>query len=948
VSLTGRLQTFGRDDAAVVGGKAANLGELVRAGQPVPPGFVITTESYQTFVAANGLADVIAESRTDGLDDEAFRSASMTITEGFVGGRIDPRLRRAILAAYGRIGRGAVAVRSSATAEDLPEASFAGQQDSYLNVHGDDALLDAIRRCWASLWTARAMAYRARRAVDTEDVQLAVIVQRLVDAEAAGVMFTANPSNGRRTQTMINAAWGLGEAVVSGSVNPDQLVLDTDAGRMISSQVADKAVMTVLSSDGTEERPVPEDRRRAAVLDEESALSLARLGTAIADHFGAPQDIEWARSGGEFLVLQSRPITALPLPEADPPTEWLPPREHTVYVRASIVEQLPDPLTPLFADLIDDSVARSLEALFGDLLEKNPVHPGDVGLPTINGYAYYGYDNAAMRRMVMMTPRALGVLRSGGPRSGTTRWRETSHPRYRRLVRSWSGRPLQDLTSGELLSGVRELLDAGTEYYTAVQAVIPVAALSELIFTRMYAILVRRRDDPPAATFLLGFDSEPIRAEKSLYDLAQWAGDRPGVRDRLLHDSTEETLASLPSTPPEDLITEEAAPEGATPVDATPDETSPADAGSDHRGGEHGEHAEDWDEFSRRLQQYLSTYGHAVYNLDFANPVPADDPSPLLDALRFYLRGGGQSPHERQHRLAERREHATAAVRARLDPARLAMFDRLLAWAQSTGPVREDALADVGLAWPEIRRMLRELGRRAVERGVIDQADDVFWLHWSELRQSLTPSEDLPRSLSAEIEARQELWRGRKRASPPQWLPRGTWMDVMEKLLPATTTEQTGSVLVGIGGSAGTVAARARVLAGPEDFARFEPGEILVASITTPAWTSLFSRAAGVVTDIGGPLSHSSIVAREYGIPAVLGTNVATRRIVSGTKITVDGDAGKVYLPTAVGDTPDSIAPNRRPPRVAVAVAAVTAVGGVAAAVGLGMRHRARRQRARR
>ncbi len=917
MSYTGRLQTYGRDDIEAVGGKAANLGELVRAGQPVPPGFVITTDSYQAFVDGNGLDQVIRDAvptpgsttgSTSGptsTDDDAYDQASVAIRERFVAGTIDPELRRAILTAYGRIEQGPVAVRSSATAEDLADASFAGQQDTFLNVNGDDAVLDAVRRCWASLWTARAMSYRARRSIDPETVRLAVVVQRLVDADAAGVMFTANPTNGRRNQTVISAAWGLGEAVVSGSVNTDQIVVDTANGAVLSSEPADKAVMTVRTPTGTEEQPVPADRRRVPVLDDAAALDLAGIGAAIAEHFGVPQDIEWARHGDEFFIVQSRPITALPLPEADPPTEWKPLNDHTIYVRASIVEQLPDPLTPLFADLIDGSVARSLEGLFEELLGTNPVRPGDVGLPTINGYAYYGYDKKAMNRMLTVTPRVLGVLRSDSPRSGIKRWRTASHPLYRRIVDSWTGRDLAELSSAELMSGVRELLDAGTAYYTSVQTVIPVAASSETIFTKVYNLAIKRHGDPSAETFVLGYDSEPIRAEKSLYDLAQWAGGRPTLNQALLASSTDELLARLGNS-------------------AAAGGSEDGDSGADT----------DWAEFADRFALHLSTYGHAIYNLDFANPVAADDPGPLLDTVRFYLRGGGQSPYERQRKLVERREQAEARIRKRLDPVRLGLFDRLVTWAQTSAPIREDALADVGLAWPLLRRLLHELGDRVAARGVVDIADDVFWLRWSELEQALTASAETPQSLSVEIEQRKELWRGRRRATPPQWLPKGSWMDLMESMLPATNADQTGNVLSGIGGSAGKVTATARVLNGPEDFSTLEPGDVLVASITTPAWTSLFARASAVVTDIGGPLSHSSIVAREYGIPAVLGTNVATRRIVTGSTITVDGDAGRVILP-GDGSTTDEIAApsgrNRR--RIAAWFGAGAAAVGVAAIV---------------
>ena len=239
---------------------------------------------------------------------------------------------------------------------------------------------------------------------------------------------------------------------------------------------------------------------------------------------------------------------------------------------------------------------------------------------------------------------------------------------------------------------------------------------------------------------------------------------------------------------------------------------------------------------------------------------------------------------------------------ARLDPVRAKAFRRLLHWAQSAAPIREDALADVGLAWPQVRRMLLEIGRRLQHAGVINEPKDVFWLHLTEIDEGLG-------SLADQVEQRKQVWRGQLRATPPQLLPKGGWGDMFRKWMPAASEEQTGDVIKGIAGSMGTVTAPARVLAGPQDFGQMQPGDVLVASITTPAWTSLFAMASGVVTDIGGPLSHSSIVAREYGIPAVLGTAVATQLIHGGQLIAVGGDAGVVRL--LDGQEPSEIEPAR-------------------------------------
>src|ERR687890_1378327 len=394
MTFTAWFDEIGKQDIALVGGKGANLGELSRAGLPVPPGYVVTTRAYDAFVEVSGIkGEVVALASVPQAEDPAgFEEVAEGIRALFSGGKVPQEMADEILAAYqelGEDGQTAVAVRSSATAEDLAGASFAGQQETYLNVRGAEALLEAVKNCWASLWTARAMAYRTRQGIAPETVSLAVVVQRMVESEAAGVMFTANPSNGRRDQTTISAAWGLGESVVSGTVTPDSIVVEKGSGRVLSRETADKGVITVYTEDRTAERPVPEARRRQPVLDDGAAAELARYGKRIEDHYGIPQDIEWALAGGEFFVVQARTITALPEPMTDPPTDWSVPDPKGFYVRASIVEQMPDPLSPLFADLIEGSVAGSLEKLMNEILGSDTLREGDLGLPTVNGYTYY-------------------------------------------------------------------------------------------------------------------------------------------------------------------------------------------------------------------------------------------------------------------------------------------------------------------------------------------------------------------------------------------------------------------------------------------------------------------------------------------------------------------------------------------------------------------------------
>jgi len=337
---------------AVAGGKGASLARLARAGLSVPDGFHVTTAAYRQFAAENDLQPRIlaALETANPARPETLQAASRTIRDLFDQAQTPPDVAGAVAQAYAALpGKTpVVAVRSSATAEDLPDLSFAGQQETYLNVRGAEAVLDAVKRCWASLWTARAIGYRLQHGIDQNAVSLAVVVQLLVPAEAAGILFTANPVNGRRDQVVISASWGLGEAIVGGLVTPDTIIVDKGTARVLERQTADKQVMTVRVDGGTEEQPVPDELCRAPVLSDEQTAALARLGVQIEELYGMPMDIEWALADGEFAVLQARPITALPEPMAEPPTEWPPPDPKGQYVRASIAELMPEPLSPLF------------------------------------------------------------------------------------------------------------------------------------------------------------------------------------------------------------------------------------------------------------------------------------------------------------------------------------------------------------------------------------------------------------------------------------------------------------------------------------------------------------------------------------------------------------------------------------------------------------------------
>ena len=862
----------------VAGGKGASLARLLAAGLPVPDGFHVTTEAYREFVDENGLQPRILMALESANPEQlaTLEAASQTIRELFYRAEMPAAIAGAVALAYASIAEESpyVAVRSSATAEDLPGLSFAGQQDTYLNVQGAAAVLEAVQRCWASLWTARAIGYRARHNINQETVSLAAVVQLLVPAEAAGVLFTANPVTGVRNQATISVSWGLGESIVGGLVTPDMLTVDKATSEVLTRETADKQVMTVRVEGGTEEKPVPETLRRAPVLDDEQAAELVRLGVQIEQLYQRPMDIEWTLADGTFAIVQARPITALPteahLPKPEPPapTDWPLPDPKGQYMRTSIIDLMPNPLTPLFATMGVPVINAGLVKLTVDMAGIESIFPEET-MVTINDYAYMNARYTPRQWWWMMTklvpafPRML--------RTGVQRWRDEVRPRYVGTVARWQDEPMSDLSPTEILTGIREVLEVAIDHLGALMvATMGASAGSEGLFTAAYDKLIKRPDDPSAQTFLLGFDSIPILAEKALYDLSQWSHTRDGLTEALLDMPSRQLAAQL--KPAENLG-------GQVPQNVD---------------------ADDWHEWQRRFRAYLRQYGHSIYDLDFSVPLPADDPVPMLETVKLFIRGEGRNPHARQQASTARREQAVRAMQNRLRGLRLKIFRKTLGWAQTLAPLREDGIADIGLGYPLLRRMLQELGRRSVQAGATEQADDIFWLVQNEVEDAVAALEaDEPLSTLVErVQERRATWRAEKLVTPPPRLPaKSKYMAFYDGgILAASADEQTGDTINGLGASPGSVTATARVLRGPEDFDQMKPGDILVAGITTPAWTPLFAMAAGVVTDVGGTLSHGSIVAREYGIPAVLGTGVATKRIRSGQVITVDGSAGVVTL----------------------------------------------------
>jgi pyruvate,water dikinase len=528
-----------------------------------------------------------------------------------------------------------------------------------------------------------------------------------------------------------------------------------------------------------------------------------------------------------------------------------------------VVDLMPEPVTPLFASLGMRALMDQMVPMARRITGSDPVLPDDY-YTTINNYAYVNTNLPAgswwwmLTRVIPAYPRML--------RSVVANWRDVLLPEYQTFVDRERGKSPAAMSTPELWREAQTAVAGAMSYVVSLLfATMGVSAGSELLLTNVYNRLVRREGDPDAPVLLMGWDNIPVQADKSLYDLATWCRERTGLSKVLLSTDSHELAARVEALQ---------APAGADPAD--------------------------WAEFRRRFTEHVARFGHIIFQLDFSEPLPLDDPAPMLETLKMYMRGKGADPHERQRGGEERRVRATTEALGRVRGIKRWALRVALGWAQPLAQVREDALAEIGLGYPMIRERLGELGRRFVEAGVIRDADDIYFLEKSEIDGCIADGEGgtATEALVDRVDARRAFLKRAAHVTPPPTIPpKKRIMGIKTDVFAAVSEEaQSGDTLRGVPASPGNVTAPACVLLGPEDFDQMRPGGVLVAGTTTPAWTPLFAMASAVVTDIGGPLSHGSIVAREYGIPAVMGTGIATKRIRTGETITVDGRAGTVTL----------------------------------------------------
>ncbi len=879
---------------SLVGGKALHLGELVYAGLPVPEGFCVTTAAYE--LVSRDVAPLLAELATTGAGNFVqLERQAVALREALLTATVPDTILAALRKAYYLLTNGEpipVAVRSSATAEDLPSASFAGQQETYLNVVGEDALIEALRRCWASLWTDRAVSYRASNGIDPRTVRLAVVIQRMVDAQVAGVLFTANPLTGKRRQAVIDANPGLGEAVVSGATNPDHFVINIPTGKIVECRLGDKRVLIQASADGGTQRIERAEASDTACLSDAQVHKLAELGVQVEVMAGAPQDIEWAIDASDTIwLLQTRPITTLfPLP-ADAPSND---KDLRVYFSVNVAQGVYRPLTPMGIAAFR-MIASSGATLLG-FPPKNPL----AGPSFVTEAAQrLFFDMTSMVRTPRIQAFLMSVMRQMEARTGVIIEQLIFDPRLAPLpVSRWR-------VSLRLLGVFTRVYMAPV--YTMQALLSPKAARKRLFhhFDALYA-LSEVPTETSASERLAVFERIFLTAMGSLLSdvmipVISLIFGLPNVARKLLgnlatDDELQTVLRSIPYNPTTEMDLElwklaQYLREDASIVALFQERQREELAQEYHTGS-----------LPPRLQQgladFLRLYGHrCIAEIDLGLPRWSDDPTYLFDVLHNYLQlTNPEMAPDVQFQRGIRDANTMVVELTRRAWKRNWLRGILVGFClrrirDLTG-LREVPKFNIVRLLAKVRLLLLPVGEELVRIGRLESASDIFFMNSVEAREALAAKDF--REIIYERRSNYEFELGRRH------IPRILLSDGTDPEGATHAGGVTEGTLRGTPASAGSVSGKARVILNPVG-ARLVPGEILVAPSTDPGWTPLFLTAGGLVMEMGGSMSHGAIVAREYGIPAVVGVPGATERIATAQQITVDGSNGTIIIDSAEG-----------------------------------------------
>jgi rifampicin phosphotransferase len=872
------------------GGKGANLARLTRAGFDVPPGFILSTDAYREFVSTNDLQRII-QSALENLsaeDSGALERSSAKIRDAFSAGRMTVHTESSIRTAVEKLNGRPVAVRSSATAEDLPDLSFAGQQDTALNILGEDELLKAVIHCWSSLWTARAIGYRMRNGISHEDAALAVVVQEMVESDVSGVLFTANPLTGLRSESAIDATFGLGEALVSGQVEPDHFVVDSLNGTVVGKTLGAKKLSTRGKPGGGVES-VAENAEARQTLSDNEIRQLAELGRKVQQEFAFPQDIEWAFARGKLYLLQSRAITSLfPLPESDGFTIWF---------SFGAVQGILTPITPLGSDTFRSVFAGGAQVFHVHLAydqQKVLVPAGERLWIKVSDFLRHPLGQRIFGALLGYVEPSVGqILRKLanepqlGTGSGRIKW--STVWRLTRFALPLLFRFARNVHNPEK---ARANFDALIERELEKAQIAVSGDLHDHLAQRLDFMKARMTNAFP--TLLPRFIPLFGPGIGLLNLLTRLTIDNAGT-DHGLSMQALDVTRGLPNnvTTEMDLALWAAAKQIRADADSM-NVFSTADAAS--LAARYLEKA-----LPGAAQQavtgFMTRYGmRAVGEIDIGLPRWRDDPTPVLQTLQSYLQITNEESAP-DVLFARGQKTAEAAIEQLASAARKQrggfVREKLVRFAarriRVLMGVREApkfyAVRMIGIA----REQLLLSGREFVEAGIFERVEDVFFLTIPEL-EALARRE--ARDWKTAITGHRASYEREQRR---RQVPRVLVSDGRTFYEGIGAETDTGEVITGSPVSAGVAEGRVHVVFDPHE-SQLAPGEILVCPGTDPAWTPLFMAAGGLVMEVGGMMTHGSVVAREVGIPAVVGVHQATSRLKNGQRIRVDGTSGKIQI----------------------------------------------------
>ncbi|MFZ7104124.1 MAG: phosphoenolpyruvate synthase [Peptococcaceae bacterium] len=855
-----------------VGGKGANLGKLSEIpGIQVPEGFCVTTEAYKRTMECNkefsSLLDQLSQLKV--TEKEKIEEISKKIREVIEGAEIIKEIEEAIRENISKLGeKHAYAVRSSATAEDLPTASFAGQQDTYLNIIGKDAILQHVRKCWVSLFTDRAVIYRIQNNFEHDKVYLSVVVQKMIFPQVSGIMFTADPITSNRKVLSIDAGFGLGEALVSGFVNAD--IYKVRNGKIINKKISTKKVgIYGLEYGGTEERTIDIQKQDTQTLTDEQILQLETLGRGIEKHFSGPQDIEWCLFEGKFYIVQSRPITTLyPVPEND--------GKNRVYVSLGHLQMMTDDIKPLgmsFCQMLSFWFGQNLVPAGGRLFIDgtydltSPIGRNILISSTGNGDVLM--KNALVNLLnrkdfIKGMPKGKGSVITG---SGALGWIIPAIKVYRKndikkiveetiaynedLIKDMEQKIQQvsgDALMEFILNDTKELKSTLTGIKN-MRLMLVGGFVSNWINKKMKKYLGEKNAADTLSKSVLNNVTSEMGLE--LLDIADIARKYPDVVE-YFHRVNEETFIN-------DLCKLE--------------------------GGDRV-----WDS----MKKFLEKYGmRCPGEIDITKPRWIEKPTALIPIILSNINSSkgnsGSDKFEQGRREAEEKEMALLRRLEELagGKRKAKKAERMISVLRNVIGFREYPKYSFIKRFQIYKNVLLKEADILVQNGVIKERGDIFYLYFDELREVIR-TKKLDYSI---ITKRREDYAFYEKLTPPRVMT--SEGEIIFGEYNAGNIPQ--GALAGVGVSAGSIEGRARVVLKAED-AIIEEGDILVTAFTDPSWTPLFVSVKGLVTEVGGLMTHGAVITREYGLPGVVGVENATKHIKDGQQIRVNGTEGYVEI----------------------------------------------------